>query len=445
MIAGDYRQAAALYGELVRALPANPDLRMSLGVALESSGRYREAIAAFREVLKAKPEFAPALVFTGAAYGKLGEPAIAIPPLERALRLEPSNAIALLELGDAYLQTSRIRQAVDIFERLTAIQPGAPKAWQGLGLSYNALSLEAFEKLEKAAPESSYFYALAARSKLDRQQYAAAFALYKKALAAEPRGLPEIHAGVAEVYRRTGHDDWAQIEAGLEKQPREPMTPAVPGSAAAYYDESRAGAAKAVDAFTRLSRLPETPELHGLLAQAARIQGHYMQAEEQYRSALRLDPANRKLQLELAQTLWLAHDFDTALPALEALLRADPSSAEVNFEIGDIRLEKNEAVKAVPHLTAALRAKPGFTAAHADLGKTYLQLGRPREAIPHLKAALSADADGTAHYQLARAYRESAQPQLAKQAMAEFEKLYRSRQARRAGMETAESITAPGN
>src|SRR5581483_10272285 len=119
---------------------------------------------------------------------------------------------------------------------------------------------------------------------------------------------------------------WARIEDGLEKQSRQTASAGVPGSAAAYYDESRASAAKALDAFTRLSRLPETPELHGLLAQAARIQGQYVQAEEQYRSALRLDPANRQLQMELAQTFWLAHDFDSALPALEMLLKADPRS-----------------------------------------------------------------------------------------------------------------------
>jgi predicted Zn-dependent protease len=103
------------------------------------------------------------------------------------------------------------KTAAKRFHMLSELDPGQPKAWQGLGLSYLALSSKAFQSLEKTAPESPYWFALAARSKVEQQQYRVAFHLYREALRRAPH-LVLIHAGLAEIYRNTGHDDWAVSE-----------------------------------------------------------------------------------------------------------------------------------------------------------------------------------------------------------------------------------------
>jgi tetratricopeptide (TPR) repeat protein len=442
MAAGKYTQAAALYRELVRALPDSPEMRMSLGVALHSAGKYREAIPEFESVRAARPDWAPVLLFLGLAHAKLGESAAAIPPLELAVKVEPSNKIALLELGDAYLSTGRAREAAAAFERLTALDPDSAKAWQGLGLSCVAFAREAFEELEKEAPESSYWFALAGRAKLDAQQYGPAFYYLKRAVTAKPHDLPGAREDLVRLYRSTGHEEWARREEARVAATRDP-TPAGTGTARADYDEALQYSRKATEAFSRLGQLAQTAELHALLGQAARVQEHYVQAEQEYREALKLDPSNRQMQKELAQTFWLAHDFDSALPILERLRAVEPHSAELNFETGDIWLEKNEAAKALPLLSKAVEIDPRNPAAQASLGKTLLQLGRAADAIPHLAAALGADRDGTVHYQLARAYRETGQEPMATRAFADFQRLYRARQERREAAERETQITAP--
>lgn len=443
MTAGDFTKAAVIYRELIRALPDDPGLRMNLGLALHSAGQYRDAIQAFQVVLRARPDFAPALLFLGLAHAKLGEAAAAIASLERALKADPSNQIALLELGDAYLQSGHPADAVGAFDRLIKLDPASPKAWHGLGLSYNALAQQAFSRLEKNARGSSYWYALAARSRLDQQRYGSAFYLYKCALDAKPRDLPGVHAGLAEVYRQTGHADWARIEESREAAHHDASATDQSAPGRSDYESATQNASKAMEAFSRLSQLPSTAEIHALLGHAARMQERYVPAEQEYREALRLDPSNRVLENDLAETYWMAHDFDAALPMLQRLLAAEPSSAKLNFEMGDILLGKNQAAKAIPFLTTALTADPRFLPAHASIAKAYLQLGSAAEAIPHLKAALPGDADGSLRYQLARAYKDNGQPALAERTMKEFSTAYRARQKRREQTQQEAQIVPP--
>jgi tetratricopeptide (TPR) repeat protein len=53
---GDYERALPLYRELVRALPQDPELHLSIGHALKTQGMTREAIEAYRAAAAAKPD-----------------------------------------------------------------------------------------------------------------------------------------------------------------------------------------------------------------------------------------------------------------------------------------------------------------------------------------------------------------------------------------------------
>src|SRR5438045_5855893 len=56
-----------------------------------------------------------------------------------------------------------------------------------------------------------------ARRRIEQQQYRSAFALFRKALERDPL-LPGVHQGLAEVYERTGHPDWARAESQEESE-----------------------------------------------------------------------------------------------------------------------------------------------------------------------------------------------------------------------------------
>jgi predicted Zn-dependent protease len=105
-------------------------------------------------------------------------------------------------------------------------------------------------------------------------------------------------------------------------------------------------------------------------------------------------------------------------------------------------LEQDEEASALPLLTKAVQLDAQLLPARASLGKAYLQAGRASEAIPHLKAAVAADADGSVHFQLAKAYERTGQPLLAKRTREQFAAIEKRRAAGKTGKLEAE-IAAP--
>ncbi len=462
MAAGRFEEAIPIYRELVRAVPGNPGLLMNLGIAQHMAGRHRGAIEQFRAALKLEPGLTPAWLFLGASYLKLGRPAAAIEPLQKVVQAQPGHSEARQMLGDALLSLDRYQPAAVHFGKLAELQPENPRAWYGLGRSYEALARRAFEQLEKLAPESPWWLALAAESRSKQQQYSSAFYFYRQALARQPemRGL---HAALAEIYRKTGHQDWAAIEEQRERALKPPdcasrklecgflagrfrevtAAGARAKTAESLYWQSRAYNELALDAFARLGSLPPSVEIHELLAEIHRNQGRHLEAAKELREALQLSPGNPRLLRHLAASLHVSRDYQAARPLLEDLVKREPDSAHLNFLLGDCLLNLQEPERAIAYLKKAVEREPKMLPAHSALARAYLQAGQGAQAVPHLKAALPLDEDGSLHYQLARAYQSGGQPELAKEMLKKYQEIRNSAQAQRRALEEEVQITAP--
>ena len=406
MAAGSYEQAIPIYQALVKALPGNQGLIMDLGVAEHLAGREREAI----------------------------------PHLEAALKTQPANRQLRDMLAAALMDRGRFDEAAAQLRELTAAAPDDAHAWYGLGMSYQGLSETAFDKLQKIDAASPYVSALVADTRVQRRQYRSAFFFYSEALKKLPE-LHGIHAAMAEVYRKTGHPDWAAAEDAKEAALRAPDCKAHPAecdfvaghdvqltkgafsAAEALYWEAKAANELALQAFFRLGQLPESVELHQLKAQIARGQGQQIEAVKEWRAALALKPDNLALERELAISLFEAADYKAALDAAAGLLKQHAGSAEIEFLMGDSLLRLEQPDEAVPHLRAALAADPALVAADASLGLALARLGKNAEAIPHLVKSLELDQDGSLHFQLAGAYRASGDAEKARAAMAQYQEL----------------------
>ena len=443
MIASRYEEAARLYAELVQELPRNPGMLMNLGLAQHSAGHYREAVASFTSALKLKPDLVQAEFLLGMAYQKLGEPAMAIGPLQGAVDADAGNRLARFELADAFLSTGRFRDSAMHFQKLTELDPNDAKYWQGLGISYLGLARQEFETIEKAAPNSGYVDALLADSLVQRHQDRSAFARYRKALQACPT-LPGLHAALAGIYRRSEHPDWAAVEEQRERDLLPPDCASLRAQCAFFaghheevigmanttlnlYWKSRSYGELARVALARLGELPPSPQVYELIAESYREQGKHAEAVQELRNALKLDPANARLQELLAAELWRSHDFEAAKPAFEKLLAANPNSAELNYELGDLLLERQESEKALPLLEKAVRLKPGLLPAQASLARALVESGHYDTALSHFQAALPIDEDGQIHFQLSRAAQHAGKPELAAQALNQYQTISQRR------------------
>ena len=455
-----FSEAAALYRELAIANPNHPELTMNLGLALHSSRQYTEAVKQFQSAVKLKPGLGPAWFFLGLDYQKLGEPDKAVQPLERALELQPGNHVALLELADALHALGRYDQAISRFQQLAEAQRTNSKAWLGLGLTYASLSKNAADQLEKLAPRSAYRFLLLAHSRADQKQYRSAFYYYRQALA-KHSNLPGAHKDLAEIYRETGHPDWAAQEEQKANETavacdQEPLRCRFSDglyeevAAAAQADQkpknlywlARAYAELASRAHRKLAELPPSGELHQLMAAIHDIHLRHREAADEWRKALESRPGDRRIRVRLAKSLWSGRDYETMNPLVEELLKTSPSP-ELRFLLGDALLNQQEIEKAIPHLEAVVSGSPEMLRARRSLARAYLRAGQELKAIPHLRAALPIDEDGSLHYQLARAYQSTGEATKAKETLRKYQELQRSAETQEAERDQQFRITPP--
>jgi len=462
MAEGKFADAVPVYRELNTAVPNNPGLMLNLGMALHMAGEERKSITPLESAVKLDPNLAAAWLFLGAARLQLGQTAAAVDALKTLLRLQPEHGDALQMLATALLSLGRLAEATEQYRKLTELTPESSPAWYGLGRSYESLSVRAFDDLQKATPESAYWLALIAETRLREQQLSSAFYLYRAALEKMP-GMRGLHAQVAEVYRRSGHADWASVEEEKERQLPEPdcrtqtlecqfrdrqflaLLASAKGKATpeAYFWRSRAYNELALQAFTRLGQLPPSTEQHELKAHIFTGQKKYAEAVQEWRDAMKLSPTDKQIQKQLSITLKLSQDYAAALPLFQSLLTAQPASAELNYLTGETLLDLQRAEEAIPLLSRATNQDPMLIPARKALARAYLAAGRPGDAVPHLKAALASDENGSLHYQLARAYQATGQASLAKGMLEEYQKRQRSAAAASATAQREVEITPP--
>jgi len=433
---------------------------LNLSIAEFKAKRYADAAAHTAAVLERQPESIAAQLFLGSSYEQLGEHAKAIPPLEKVLAAQPRERNARLMLAEALFNLERYRDAAEHFRAASELAPENPAAWYGLGRAYDGLAEGVFRDLESENPKSPYHEVLAGDLYLKQRRYGSAFIHYHAALAAQ-LDLPGIHAGLATVYERTGHHDWAEIERKRELQAapdcrnaslacdfaagrfRE-IADATKSSSAAEsrYWQYRACMELAQQAYERLLQLPPSLEAHLHRAKTLDAAGLYDGAAKQWAEAKKLARSGPGIDMALAWSLFRAREFTSALPIVDELLKSDSRSRDVNFLRGAILLNQDQPEQAVPALEASLRADSGFLPAHAALGRAYLETHQPALAIPHLTAGLAEDEDGSIHFSLFRAYEITGQSKLAGEAKAAYRQVLRSI-AEKQRLEEGGSIAAP--
>ncbi len=463
MAAGRFAEAVPVCKELVAAMPGNTGLLLNLGLAQHMAGMEKDSVPTFEAVLKLEPRRLPALLSLAAARLALGQPALAIPSLNRALAIESRNAEARGMLADALTATGKLDDAAEQYRKLADQNPNDPRAWYGLGMAYQTMASDAFEQLQKIGPESAYVASLIGDTRVQRHQYRSAFFFYSDALKKAPE-LHGVHAAVAEVYRKTGHPDWAaeedakeralpraecatrpgecQFQGGHDLQATALPAKGVPPPEALYW-RAKAANELSLQALIRLGQLPPSVEVHQVRAQIARDQGQHLESAKEWRAALAMNPGNPGLQYELASALFLAGDFRTAIEEAGRALQRNPRSPEMNFTEGDSWLRLEEPEKAVPFLQKALAGDPKMLAADASLGLALSRVGKFAEAVPHLEKARELDDDGSLHYQLARAYQASGDAAKAKTAMAAYQELLAKDQQRKQEAAAESQIVAP--
>jgi tetratricopeptide (TPR) repeat protein len=460
MAAGRPDQAVPIYRELIRAVPNNPGVVLNLGLALDMSGNKQEAIRQYQAVVKLDPDSFPALLLMGTAYLDLGQPGKAIEPLEKSAKMQPENFDAQVTLAEAEIALQRLAQAMPRLQKLSQRDPSSAKVWYGLGVCYEGLAQNSFDELAQAAPGSAYWLDLVAESRLETKQTYSAFYFYRQALAKLP-SMRGVHAAIGEIYKDTGHADWASIEEAKEKQLAAPdcaveklecdyragnylgIVQAKARSPEALYWKTRAYNKLALDAYYQLGQLPPSMEAHELRARIESKRRQYAEAAKEWREALKFSPGSPMVKRELAMALSQSGNLREAQILFQEVLKQEPNAPDLNYFLGEVILHAQKPQEAIAYLQKAATSNPQFLPAQKSLGIAYLQMGETEKAIPHLKEALSIDEDGSLHYQLGRAYQAHGERDLAQEMFKQYQEMQRAQQTENKTVEKEVAITPP--
>ncbi len=107
---------------------------------------------------------------------------------------------------------------------------------------------------------------------------------------------------------------------------------------------------------------------HEMVALALQNEGRAIDALAQIRSAVKLEPTNARLRLNLAAALRQAGDTDAALPEAREAIKMDPNNAEAHVLAGVLFAQTGDPEAAAAELERATQLKPGDVSLYGALG-----------------------------------------------------------------------------
>ena len=455
-----FDEAAAIYRDLLRGRPDDPELLTGLGTALVRGRRAAQALAPLERAIALNPGLVSAHATLGAGYLALGQPGNAISPLERVVAARPADLEHRRMLAHAYGALDRPLDAVAELRRVTELAPRLPVGWYELGQAYNAVGQQAMATFGDDPQDWPWRQLLAADVLAGRGPLADAFVLYRESLELLP-SMFSIHDSIARIYERTGHPDWAAIERAKGRLP--PAECVARQAACAFragryraaldaaqarsdresrYWRVRAATELALAAFKQLEELPDSPERRAVRATRARAEGRYTDAIAELKAALALAPGVPALAFELASAYYSARDYEQALATVSPLLQANPDDLRILKLAGQSLLNLRRPDEALPFLQRAHDRNPGDQVLRTELGRAHLLTGSFAAAIPLLETELPHDPDGSLHVQLARAYTAVGRREEAATLLARSQELQRADDERRAAA-ARRTIVAP--
>jgi tetratricopeptide (TPR) repeat protein len=136
---------------------------------------------------------------------------------------------------------------------------------------------------------------------------------------------------------------------------------------------------------------PAASNLESLLADAQRAQaaGDYVAAVNDYKQAVRLQPAVPQLWANLGLMQHETEDISGAIASFQRAIRLDPSLYVPNLFLGIDFAHSGKAREAVPYLLTAEKLNKTDPQAPLALGRAYISARNYNAAIPRLNRALA--------------------------------------------------------
>ncbi len=421
-----YKQATALYNEILAAADQPPCMRSDLGWAYLKQGDTRDADLTFAAERKEHPECSLSLL--GQARLRIDADADqdGLALLQQVWEKDPgfffSEVPAFLDSASPEHLQSFLTYAAQ--QRASAQLDGS---------FYRALTeptpdvsaLEASSGAAHTIPTATSQNELSVQA---RREYLAGH--YRQCTdvlrgSLHSANAPALHM-LAACSFFTG-DSRLTFEAGQALQKSSASS-----RAQALYWSISANERLAFASLARFEQLePNSVRSHVLLGDMYRQRRRNDDAQKEYGKALELSSNDRSALLGMASASYAVADYDKAIEFAHKALTGNPDDPDINLLMGEAMVSQHMFSRAEAFLIKGLGTKPQVLPhVHALLGQTYAAEGRTEEAIRELHAGAASDQDGSIHYQLARLYSKTGDSAAAATAVEQMKALQQSRRER---------------
>jgi len=356
------------------AEPASAARVGRLGEAFHAHELHREATRCYRRAIELAPDEArwPYLAALAVAESDL---AASVGLFEQAAALDADHPAIHVNFADVLLQLGRGDEAAAQYRRALGIEAATPHALYGLArVAVAAGDLEAaVARLEEAA--------------------------------ALPAHNAEVHGLLAQLYRRLGRGEEAELAvlragAGRAGRTADPIVAAMEGEAVSTQAIGRRGRrladagryAEAEAAFRAVleRREPNARDLSNL-GGAVAGQGRIDEAIGFYDRALALDPEETYTLNNRGLALAERGDLEAAAASLERAIGIDPSYVDGQVNLGLVRARQGRHEEAAAHYRAAIERDPSQVAAYTGLGGSLAELAALDGAIAAWRRGVEID------------------------------------------------------
>jgi predicted Zn-dependent protease len=328
-----------------------------------------------------------------AEYLKENRPDLAVPEFKAIVALDPKNVDARGNIGVLLFFQGDYTNAIPELRATLKLRPALPKIQALLGIGekrtgdFNAAQRDLEEAFPKVQDE---------KIRLETGME-----------------LIEIYSGTENL------DKAAAVVSDLRKLD---LT-----NEAVLYTSYRIYSDLAAESLLSLSVVnPNSARLHQAMAHELAKRGNAVEAIENYRAALKIDPQLPGLHFELAEmlsTLSTTEGRREAEQEYQAALEANPSDEQAESRLGDIALQKDDLKEASQRYSRALQLQPNDPEANIGLAKVFITMDQPQKAEPLLQQALKLDPTSVlAHFRLSAVYRQTGRPAEAEHELEEYQK-----------------------
>jgi len=404
---GDTTEALRAYREALDRDPSNSKLRVNYAEALIFSGTYDEAIDILRRILSEQPRNIEAVRLTAQAYRRAGQRKEAIDLLKNAIKgSEASERLDLqFVLAHTYEEIGQVDDAVATYEEMLKAllnsdgtvsesnRPGVETVLTSMGFAYRQAgrreeAFKTFERMRKVlGPKSTRPDLLIIDTFREERNFAEMLERAKQAAERYPheQSFKQLQA---QALGRLGRvDEAVKLLDGMLSGSSEDIevlsTKALVLTDAERYKEAEATVQEA---------LRRDPRNNGLLIQLSLIQerlGRFSEAEATLRVLLQRDPDNATALNNLGY--YLAERGERLQEALALIRRAvniEPTNGAFLDSLGWVNFQLGELGEAERYLEHALVYQPHDATIHEHLGDLYLRQGRVDQAERALRRAL---------------------------------------------------------